>query len=450
VDLSVRIWSANDASEKRQFHTLFRPQSVLWTRDGRHVVSRANALCAHVWCATNHPDVLGWKAHEQRITTVAFSPDGARALTASDDGSARVWVVRPEETKADPSTSSEHSFAREKARGSGELALVVRRAARISGAWFRPDGRAILTASDDHTACLWNARTGCELREPFVHPDAVTSGAFSTDGLRVLTTCADGVARVWTCGTGDSIALRAPGSARITCANFDPSGAIVATGADDNMVRVFDAVTGAARGTSSFRVDETIGSGIADVEFHPCGGEIAAACGDNAVRFVDVATAQPSRPRLSLFTPRSLCYDANGEHMLVIGRWGGGALRVQSLTTNEPMHFPDFHHTNDITCGSFSADGRYALTASKDATAYVWDARTYQPVTHRTGHSAPITCAAFSLDRDNPRVITGCEDGSVSIWPVDPLPDAEKRVPRDLYGWEHAREERLASPLKYE
>jgi len=38
----------------------------------------------------------------------------------------------------------------------------------------------------------------------------------------------------------------------------------------------------------------------------------------------------------------------------------------------------------------------------------------------------------------------------VSVWPVDPLPAAEKRKPRDLDPWERAREEQLASPLKYE
>jgi WD40 repeat protein len=288
------------------------------------------------------------------------------------------------------------------------------------------------------------------LCEPFVHPCAVRTGAFSADGSLVLTTCADGIARVWSRERLDPVLLRASGSVRITCATFDPAGALVAAGADDDILRVFDATTGELRSTSPIHSNASIGIGISAVAFHPCGDEIAAACGDNAVRFFDARTSLASRPVLSLFPPRSLCFDADGERMLVIGRWGGGGLRVQDLSSNRPVQYPGFHHTNDIACGSFSIDGRYALTASKDATAYVWDARSYQPVTHRTGHTAPITCAAFSADRDEPRVITGCEDGSVSVWPVDPLPAAEKRKPRDLDPWERAREERLASPLKYE
>ena len=145
-----------------------------------------------------------------------------------------------------------------------------------------------------------------------------------------------------------------------------------------------------------------------------------------------------------------LFFSNDGERLLVLGRWGPGAVRVQDLVANQNVRQPEIRHSADITCGSFSRDGRYVLTASKDSTALVWYARTGQPMVQRASRGSPITCAEFSTDSGEPRVITGALDGTLAIWPVDPLPAALKRKPRELYDWERAREERLASPLVYE
>ena len=45
------------------------------------------------WRAANQVAVLQW--HEDRLSSAAFSPDGARVVTASDDRTARIWPVFP-------------------------------------------------------------------------------------------------------------------------------------------------------------------------------------------------------------------------------------------------------------------------------------------------------------------------------------------------------------------
>jgi WD40 repeat protein len=35
------------------------------------------------------------RGHESRVLSAAFSPDGARVVTASDDRTARIWPVFP-------------------------------------------------------------------------------------------------------------------------------------------------------------------------------------------------------------------------------------------------------------------------------------------------------------------------------------------------------------------
>src|SRR6202161_4096342 len=76
--------------------------------------------------------------HTGAVNSVAFSSDGARLSTASEDKSARVWNAATGELLH---TLSGHTDA-------------------VFAAPFSPDGALIATVSADLTPRLWNARTG--------------------------------------------------------------------------------------------------------------------------------------------------------------------------------------------------------------------------------------------------------------------------------------------------
>jgi hypothetical protein len=69
------------------------------------------------------------------VKSARFSPDGKLVLTASDDGTARLWSVSSGQ----------------------ELAVLRGHSGWIKGVDFSPDGELIVTASEDGTARLWEA-----------------------------------------------------------------------------------------------------------------------------------------------------------------------------------------------------------------------------------------------------------------------------------------------------
>jgi hypothetical protein len=104
-----------------------------------------------------------------------FSPDGRRVLTSSEDNTARVWDLRSGQPAGPPLYHS----------GS------------VIQAAFSKDGGRIVTASRDQTARVWDAATGQPACPPLQHRAKVNHAAFSLDGRHVVTASADKTARVW-------------------------------------------------------------------------------------------------------------------------------------------------------------------------------------------------------------------------------------------------------------
>jgi len=77
----------------------------------------------------------------------------------------------------------------------------MRHEGRVIAASFSPDGKWIVTASEDDTARVWDARSGKPVGEPMRRLNSFNAASFSPDGKWIVTASLDHTARVWDSST---------------------------------------------------------------------------------------------------------------------------------------------------------------------------------------------------------------------------------------------------------
>jgi WD40 repeat protein len=170
-----------------------------WNKDGSRVLTASWDGTARIWDAQTGQEIFGVQ-HDGPVNQAMWNQDASQILTASDDGTARVWDVDKEQ----------------------ELFVLQHEAAIIQASW-NSDSSRILTVSRYGTTQVWDADTG---QESFILQDEgeVNLAKWNKDGNRILTVSRDGVARVWNADTGqESFVLRHVGEVNKINGNEDGS-----------------------------------------------------------------------------------------------------------------------------------------------------------------------------------------------------------------------------------
>ncbi len=329
--------------------------------------------------------VATFSRHGASVLSAAFSPDGKSIVTASNDNTARVWDAA---TGKSPAAPLEHQGA-------------------VLTASFSPDGMRVVTASADKTARVWNAVTGKPVTSPFEHQGVVRAASFSPDGARVVTASADKTARVWDATTGKPMTAALEHRAAVVAAAFSPDGTHIVTASDDKTAQVWDTATG---NPVTPRLEHQ--GGVLAASFSPDGTRVVTASADKTARVWDAATGKPvTSPLEHQGIVRAASFSPDGTRVVTAS--DDNTARVWDASSGKPATPPLEHH-GAIYAASFSLDGTHVVTASNDKTARVWNATTGKPVTPFLEHQGFVYAAAFS--RDGTRVVTASQDQTARVW----------------------------------
>ena len=371
--------------------------------------------------------------HEARVRAAAFSLDGARIVTASDDKTARIWDATTGLPIGEP----------------------MRHGDKVVAAAFSPDGGRIVTASDDLTAQIWDGGTGRALGEPMRHQKAVQSAVFSVNGTRILTK-AGGNARIWDASTGRPVSESLGDAMTLYgAADFSADGTRVVSVTAGNVVQIWDSRTGKPQG------EPLRESGVWGATLSADGLRVATVSDNKAARFWDARTFQPQgQPMLHETGVRLVRFNADGTRIVTGSSYG--TARIWDAQTCKPVGEP-MRHSGTVNAVAFNADGTRIIThhyggdaclwdaktgklagevlrhdvdrhppvfspdgsrlvtlSRTDHIARVWDAKTGRPLGEPLRHEAAVTAVSFSANGS--QLVTASNDHSARVWNVGVTP----------------------------
>jgi len=184
-----------------------RVQAVAVTPDGTRVVSASEDGTSKVWDLHNGRVLRTLVGHREPVVAVAVTPDGKRAVSASKDRTLIVWDLA--------SGRQMHCLM-------GHLDSV--RAVAIL-----PDGRRAVSGSVDRTLKVWDLHSAQELMTLSGHLGVVFAVALTPDGRRAISVSVDRTLKVWNLENGVAIASFTVESPLLCCA-FSPDGQTIVAG----------------------------------------------------------------------------------------------------------------------------------------------------------------------------------------------------------------------------
>ncbi len=337
LDTSVKIWDAASGALIRSLegHPVMAV-SLAWTTDGSQLATGAfNTV--HLWDGATFAERARLQGHAEPVTSMSFALDGTSIVVGSRDRTVRLFGqdgVRTLDTHAGP----------------------------VTAVAFGPDGGTIASAGFDGS--IRRVRVGGGASPAIIHgAGSVQSMAWSPDGATLAVASTSHSVRFFRFGE-PAEGGTGPGAYGVT---FSPDGGRVIFAAAGKVAIVRDVKTGA----DLARLSGHVGS-VNAVAWSSDGATLATASSDGTVRLWDAKTYdqkmvfQTAEPALSVaFRPGGA-----GSISVAAGLESGG-VRLFSWMMSAPLMTLSAHG-DSVTSVSFSADGRWLATGSRDGSTRLW------------------------------------------------------------------------------
>ncbi len=439
---AVRAWSSWQTTESRLAVALTFPElafnfsghgisvagiqfkltSIAYSPDGQHVVISSEDGTARVWNSATAELTMTLECNEKRWFSVArngmtsifdrpvpvhrasYSSDGKNIITYSGDGTKRVWDAMSghllSKTRGAPPQGDRYEAALPVLSPDGQRAVAIKanqalisRVANgavlailqghredLTEASFSPDGRWVLTASNDATARVWNASTGKliailqgnagrvpQIRREYAgeshKPDAVTHATFSPDGLGVITARADGTVQIWALAIGQAVGTLERFEAATNGLALSPDGSRI-IGYRSKKVLLWNSV--------DLRQELTLQhpENVENVCFSPDGHWLLTSAEQLRLWNSQTGTLRAVLPASRGSTRARFSHD--GRQIITFGAGNDAAVR----DSKDGKIRVSLVHQVPINDATFSPDDRLIATSGRDGVARVWNAAT--------------------------------------------------------------------------
>jgi WD40 repeat protein len=332
------------------------------------------------------------------ISSVAFSPDGLRLLTASVDGWVRMWAVASGEEL--------RSF-----QATGDVIFVR----------FSPDGSLALSVCNNGAVQVWDSNSGRELHRLLGRGRRASFASFSLEGERIVSVAPDWVT-VWNTTSGEVIgAFSAQDHGAFRSAELSRIEAQLLTISEDGSAEVWDLEKNRKILTLPEDHDPIESATFSRDEqqlliLRRSGSLQSFRDSSRLVDLPSVITEARSPVKQAIF---------DAEHDRVMGAYRDGRIFVTDLSTGTTLLIGDGVEQEQTVTVSTSPNERLLATATTGASVtsaavpgiiQLWgkDTQSASLIASLKGHAGAIESIAFSPD--STLLATGSEDGTTRLW----------------------------------
>jgi WD40 repeat protein len=196
--------------------------AVAVTPDGRFAVSASNDGTLKVWDIEKGETVRTLEGHTGSVSAVAVTPDGRFAVSALGDGMLKVWDIEKRETVR---TLEGHT---------GSVSAVA----------VTPDGRFAVSALGDGMLKVWDIEKRETVRTLEGHTGSVSAVAVTPDGRFAVSALGDGMLKVWDIEKGETVRTLGGHTGSVSAVAVTPDGRFAVSASDDRTLKVWDLQTG--------------------------------------------------------------------------------------------------------------------------------------------------------------------------------------------------------------